>query len=157
MQRNACLTVLTLMLVPMVGCSLFQKKGKPMADVDSPGGNTAAAYDDPYVAQVTPTGESSYASYDPYQAYGSELGASTPEASYAASAYETPASGASLTARTSSPQGGRYHSVAKGDTLFSLARQYYNDQRKWKTIYEANLNQITDPNRIMVGQKLVIP
>ena len=53
--------------------------------------------------------------------------------------------------------GGRTHTVAKGDTLFGLARQYYGDQSKWRTIYDANRNELPDPNRIRVGQRLVIP
>ena len=52
---------------------------------------------------------------------------------------------------------GRTHTVAKGDTLFGLARQYYGDQSKWRTIYDANRNELPDPNRIRVGQRLVIP
>jgi nucleoid-associated protein YgaU len=53
--------------------------------------------------------------------------------------------------------GSRYHTVAKGDTLYRLARMYYNDQGRWKDIYEQNRSQIGDPNRIRVGQRLVIP
>lgn len=53
--------------------------------------------------------------------------------------------------------GGRTHTVAKKDTLYSIARLYYNDQGRWKAIYEANRAQIPDPNRIRVGQQLVIP
>lgn len=53
--------------------------------------------------------------------------------------------------------GSRYHTVAKGDTLYRLARMYYNDQGRWKDIYEQNRSQIGDPNQIRVGQRLVIP
>jgi len=53
--------------------------------------------------------------------------------------------------------GGRTHTVAKGETLFALARQYYHDQARWKDIYAANRTDISDPNRIRVGQRLVIP
>jgi len=54
--------------------------------------------------------------------------------------------------------GGRVHTVAKKETLYSIARMYYNgDQHKWREIYEANRADISDPNRIRVGQRLVIP
>lgn len=53
--------------------------------------------------------------------------------------------------------GQRIHVVAKGDTLYSLARQYYGNQSKWRDIYTANQSQLADPNQIKVGQKLVIP
>jgi len=53
--------------------------------------------------------------------------------------------------------GGRFHTVQKKDTLYSIARQYYGDQAKWKDIYQANRNDISDPNKIRVGQRLAIP
>ena len=49
------------------------------------------------------------------------------------------------------------HVVAKGDTLFSLARRYYQDQSRWKEIYEANGGKILNPDMIRIGQVLVIP
>lgn len=52
---------------------------------------------------------------------------------------------------------GRTHVVAKGDTLSSIARKYYGDSSKWKTIFNANRNRISDPNRLTVGTKLIIP
>lgn len=60
-------------------------------------------------------------------------------------------------AYSASPAGGQTHVVAKGDTLYGLARKYYNDQRRWKDIQQANSDRISDPNVIFVGQELVIP
>ena len=51
----------------------------------------------------------------------------------------------------------RYHTVAKRDTLYAIARTYYGDHRRWKEIYEANRTNIGDPNRIRIGQRLLIP
>ncbi len=53
--------------------------------------------------------------------------------------------------------GQRYHVVAKKETLYALARTYYNDARRWKDIFEANRETIDDPNRIFIGQRLLIP
>ena len=53
--------------------------------------------------------------------------------------------------------GARYHTVVKKDTLYGLARMYYGDQRRWKDIFEANRSVISDPNKIRVGQRLLIP
>lgn len=53
--------------------------------------------------------------------------------------------------------GGRVHTVQTKDTLHSLSRLYYNDHKQWKKIYEANRDQISNPNVIKVGMKLVIP
>jgi 5'-nucleotidase len=49
------------------------------------------------------------------------------------------------------------HVVAKGDTLFSLARQYYNDQGKWKVILEANKEKIPNKDKLKIGTELIIP
>jgi len=51
----------------------------------------------------------------------------------------------------------RMHVVRKGDSLYKLARQYYNDQRMWRLIWQANIDQVPDPNVIEVGQQLLIP
>ena len=52
---------------------------------------------------------------------------------------------------------GKMHLVKRRDTLYSLARLYYNDHRQWKKIYEANRDRIANPNVIKVGMNLVIP
>ena len=54
--------------------------------------------------------------------------------------------------------GSRVHTVSKRDTLYSIARMYYNgDHTRWKEIYQANRTKINNPNMIRVGQELVIP
>lgn len=59
--------------------------------------------------------------------------------------------------RASGTQGDVYV-VKPKDTLYSIARARYNgDHTKWKLIYEANRERISDPNRIYVGMKLIIP
>jgi nucleoid-associated protein YgaU len=52
----------------------------------------------------------------------------------------------------------REYTVTKGDTLYSIARKYYDgDHRRWKDIWEANMDQIPDKNKLKVGLVLVIP
>lgn len=48
-----------------------------------------------------------------------------------------------------------YHVMKPGDTLYSLAQQYYGDGKRWREIAEAN--NIQDPSDIAVGTRLVIP
>jgi len=60
-------------------------------------------------------------------------------------------------ARPSAPTASRTHVVKKGDTLFSLARQYYGDAAQWKKIYQANGDRIPNKDQIKVGQELAIP
>jgi len=52
---------------------------------------------------------------------------------------------------------GRRHTVTRGDTLFSLAQQYYGNRSRWRDIYEANRNQLPDANSLRLGMELVIP
>ena len=51
----------------------------------------------------------------------------------------------------------RTHDVAAGDTLSALAKRYYGDASKYTRIFEANRDQLSDPDKIKVGQKLKIP
>lgn len=55
------------------------------------------------------------------------------------------------------PVGGQTYVVRKGDTLYKLARRFYNDQSRWREIWEANRNRIPDPDQLRVGMKLIIP
>lgn len=49
------------------------------------------------------------------------------------------------------------YTVASGDTLSKVAKHYYGDANKYMKIFEANKDQLKDPNMIQVGQKLRIP
>jgi nucleoid-associated protein YgaU len=49
----------------------------------------------------------------------------------------------------------RTHVVVAGDTLFELARRFYGNGALFPVI--ATANGIADPDRISVGQVLVIP
>jgi nucleoid-associated protein YgaU len=49
------------------------------------------------------------------------------------------------------------HEVVAGDTLSALAQHWYGNAALWPRIFEANRNQILDPNLIFVGQVLRIP
>jgi len=47
--------------------------------------------------------------------------------------------------------------VKPGDTLGSIAREFYGDGRRWRTILNANSDKIDDPRNLRVGTELVIP
>lgn len=51
----------------------------------------------------------------------------------------------------------RIHEVVAGDTLSKIAKQFYGDASKYPKIFEANRDQLSDPNLIKPGQKLKIP
>ena len=69
-------------------------------------------------------------------------------------------SGASTTAPKApgqpAPQPERY-TVAKGDSLSKIAKKYYCDASQWRRIFEANREQIEDPDLIQPGWQLLIP
>jgi len=49
------------------------------------------------------------------------------------------------------------YTVQSGDTLSAIAEAHYGDASRWPEIFEANRDQIDDPNLIRVGQELRIP
>jgi nucleoid-associated protein YgaU len=49
------------------------------------------------------------------------------------------------------------HTVVKGETLWSIAKEVYGNPAKWKLIYEANKNVLKSPDSLKLGQVLVIP
>jgi nucleoid-associated protein YgaU len=51
----------------------------------------------------------------------------------------------------------RTYTVAKGDTLSAIAQSQYGAASKWRVIFEANRDKISDPDRIQPGQVLTIP
>jgi nucleoid-associated protein YgaU len=51
----------------------------------------------------------------------------------------------------------RIYVVKSGDSLSKIAKEVYGKAGRWKEIYEANKDQIKDPNLIYRGQKLRIP
>lgn len=51
----------------------------------------------------------------------------------------------------------RTYTVRKGDTLSAIAKREYGDAGSWRRIFEANRDQIDNPDLIHPGQELKIP
>jgi hypothetical protein len=47
--------------------------------------------------------------------------------------------------------------VVQGDTLSAIAQEAYGDASKYLRIFNANRNQLSDPNRIYAGRQLRVP
>jgi len=61
-------------------------------------------------------------------------------------------------ARPAPPAGARHHTVARGDTLFSLSQRYYGTRSKWRDIYAANRDLLpTEKSPLKIGWELKIP
>jgi Immunoglobulin-like domain of bacterial spore germination/LysM domain len=54
-------------------------------------------------------------------------------------------------------QGFAVHRVRSGETLSSIAQDFYGDPGKFTIIFEANRNVLDDPDVIFPGQELRIP
>ena len=64
-----------------------------------------------------------------------------------------------MTERASSPRatGPQRHTILSGETLSSIAGDFYGDGNRWPEIYRANREAIPDANRLRAGTPIVIP
>lgn len=159
MQRTACWITSLAIIGFVFGCEENKKEGMAMDDQGS------VAYNYPSSSSTYDSGSSSTYS-DPAPAGGANAGYSATDSygydsggGYDANAgYDSGSAGYAAPASTGySGGGGKTHTVARGDTLYQLARSYYNDQSKWRTIYEANRGQLSSPHQLRPGQQLIIP
>ncbi len=59
---------------------------------------------------------------------------------------------------TASQAAGESYEVQSGDTLATIAQQFYGDPTQWRRIYDANTDTIgSNPDQLKVGMKLTIP
>jgi nucleoid-associated protein YgaU len=66
-------------------------------------------------------------------------------------------SGASRNASGGGGEPSRTYTVEKGDTLSHIAKQFYGKAGQWRVIFDANRDQIDDPDLVTPGQVLRIP
>lgn len=69
---------------------------------------------------------------------------------------QTQAQGAVATGGHGS-QASQTYTVKAGDTLSKISKQFYGDANEYMRIFYANRDKLHDPNKIQVGQQLVIP
>jgi nucleoid-associated protein YgaU len=55
------------------------------------------------------------------------------------------------------PVPARIYEVVSGDTLSKIAKKFYGDAAQYQKIFQANTDQLKDPDKIQVGQKLKVP
>ncbi len=62
------------------------------------------------------------------------------------------------TAASADTTAGDTYEVQSGDTLLSIADQFYGDTTQWRRIYDVNKDVIgSDPDKLKIGMKLKIP
>jgi len=49
------------------------------------------------------------------------------------------------------------YEVKSGDTLSKISRNFLGDPNRYNEIFQANTDQLSDPNKIQPGQRLKIP
>ena len=67
------------------------------------------------------------------------------------------AAAATASASGGSGRGGRTYTVAAGDSLSKIAKNFYGNAGQYMKIFEANKDKLSDPDKIKPGQELVIP
>jgi nucleoid-associated protein YgaU len=60
-------------------------------------------------------------------------------------------------AAAAAPAAGRTYTVKAGDTLSAIAKETMGSANAYMKIFEANKDQLTDPNKIKPGQVLRLP
>jgi hypothetical protein len=82
---------------------------------------------------------------------------SSPRASTAPAAPVSPAVAPSPLRATTTTYRGQNHTVKYGESLYSLAQQYYGDGRKYVEIYRVNRRIVSNPDYVAPGTVLFIP
>jgi len=82
-----------------------------------------------------------------------QSGTSTTAPAKAAPDFSNVQSGSSTTA----PAAATTYTVVSGDTLSKIAKKFFGNANRWHEIYDANRDQISNPDLIRVGQVLKIP
>ena len=65
--------------------------------------------------------------------------------------------GGSASTEAAAPGSELTYTVANGDTLSHIAKHFYGKASRWQAIFDANRDQLDDPDRIRPGQVLKIP
>jgi LysM repeat protein len=70
---------------------------------------------------------------------------------------KTQSGGPSPQKATAGKSSSRTYVVQTGDTLASISRKFYKSPARWKKILNANRKSIDDPEKLRIGQSLIIP
>ncbi len=80
-----------------------------------------------------------------------------PQAPQAKSAAAQPAQVTPVSGTKSAAAAEQTYTVVSGDTLSKIAKHYYGNANEYMKIFNANRDQLKDPDKIQIGQVLRIP
>ena len=69
----------------------------------------------------------------------------------------TPGTATAAAKAPAAPQGGKTYTVQAGDTLSKIAKEHLGNANAYMKIFDANKDQLTDPDKIKPGQVLKLP
>lgn len=82
----------------------------------------------------------------------------SPQRAALASPVASPSPVATAAAKpTASVAPGETYTVQEGDTLLLISEKFYGDGTKWRRIFDANRDVISDPDALKIDMKLKIP
>jgi nucleoid-associated protein YgaU len=106
---------------------------------------------DPSSLSLAPGGGGKKADFSNVQGGSSSTEAEAPKADF------SNVQGGSSSTEASAPGAEQTYTVQKGDNLSHIARQFYGKASAWNRIFEANRDQLDNPDLIKPGQVLKIP
>jgi nucleoid-associated protein YgaU len=65
--------------------------------------------------------------------------------------------GAAAGAAGGQTESGQTYEIKSGDTLSKISKHFYGNANEYMRIFYANRDQLSDPDKIQAGQKLMIP
>jgi len=70
---------------------------------------------------------------------------------------QAPAAAAAAAGGAPSTASPRTYTVQAGDSLSKISKQFYGDANKYMTIFNANKDKMSDPDKVKIGTELIIP
>lgn len=107
------------------------------------------------IRAVAPSQDAANRIWDQIKLINPNLDDITADISVSQSAAQSATAGTQST--TATAPAGQSYTVKSGDTLSKISKQFYGDANEFMRIFYANRDQLRDPNKIQVGQNLVIP
>lgn len=80
-----------------------------------------------------------------------------PNASDLIADIQAPAAAAAAAGGGPSTPAVRIYTVQAGDSLSKISKEFYGDANKYMTIFNANKDKISDPDKVKIGTELIIP